>query len=110
MSDLFIGPDLASDAEAAAVDAVLASLGVEPTVEVDDERLVRGGVHRRNERRHALPPALHALQRAAGWVSPGGVNHIAEVLGVAIPELTLGVVAPALDGAVVHESAVVVEA
>ncbi len=49
---------------------------------VEDERLVRGGTHRRNERRHALLPALHALQNESGWISKGGLNHIAEVLQV----------------------------
>ena len=33
-------------------------------------------------RRHLLLPALHALQHAKGWISPGGLNHAAEVLQV----------------------------
>ncbi len=82
MPDLHLTEDRATEDEAAAVDAVLADLGIDPAVIVEDERLVRGGVHRKAERRHGLLPALHALQRAAGWISPGGINHIAEVLGV----------------------------
>lgn len=87
MSDLFIGPDVATEGEAAAVDAVVADAGLGPAVIVEDERLVRSGTARRNERRHLLLPCLHALQRHAGWVSPGGVNHIAEVLQVPPAEI-----------------------
>lgn len=82
MADLHLTADRATDAEAAAIDAALASIGVDPTLVVEDERLIRGGTHRRNERRHALLPALHALQTESGWISPGGLNHIAEVLQV----------------------------
>ena len=81
MTDLHIGSDRATEAEAAAVDAIVnASFG--PAVISSGERLVYSGSARRNERRHLLLPALHALQRAAGWISPGGINHIAEVLQV----------------------------
>ncbi len=81
MTDLHIGTDRPTDAERAAVDAVVGgTLG--PAVVVEGERLVRGGLSRRNDRRHLLLPALHALQRVAGWISPGGINHIAEVLAV----------------------------
>lgn len=82
MADLHLSAERATPEEAAAVDAVLEELGVDPTIIVESERLMRGGTQRRNERRHALLPALHALQRASGWISPGGVNHIAEVLQV----------------------------
>ena len=79
MADLHIGVDRATVAEREAVDAVVeASLG--PAVVVESDRLVRGGTARRNERRHLLLPALHALQNRAGWISPGGLNHVAEVL------------------------------
>ncbi|MEM7339591.1 MAG: NAD(P)H-dependent oxidoreductase subunit E [Actinomycetota bacterium] len=82
MTDLHISADQATEAEAAAIDAVVAASAAGPTVVVANERLVLGGVSRRNERRHLLLPCLHALQREAGWISPGGLNHIAEVLGV----------------------------
>lgn len=82
MSDVFISSDQATVSEATAVDAVLAEAGVSPAVEVETERLVRGGVTRRNQLRHFLLPCLHALQRQAGWISPGGLNHVCEVLGV----------------------------
>lgn len=82
MPDLHLTEDRATSAEAAAVDAVLIELGVDPAIVVEDERLVRGGIHRKNARRHVLLPALHALQNEAGWISPGGINHIGEVLGV----------------------------
>ena len=81
MTDVHIGPERATDAERRAVDEIVnASLG--PAVVVSSERLVLGGSARRNERRHLLLPALHALQREAGWISPGGINHLAEVLQV----------------------------
>ena len=81
MTDLYLGPDRASVAEAAAVDAVIgASLG--PAVITTSERLILSGATRRHERRHLLLPALHALQREAGWISPGGLNHVADVLQV----------------------------
>ena len=80
MTDVHIGPDLPTESERAAVDRVVAGPG--PAVVVESERLVRGGRTRRDERRHLLLPALHALQNAAGWISPGGINHVAEVLAV----------------------------
>lgn len=85
MSDLFIGVDQANDAERAAIDLVLAddatgALG--PALVMESERLVRGGATRRNERRHLLLPALHALQNQMGWISPGGLNYASEQLQV----------------------------
>ncbi len=81
MADIFIGSDVATDAEQVAVDAVLAaSLG--PALIVEGERLVRGGGSRRNERRHLLLPVLHALQNQIGWISPGGLNYASEQLQV----------------------------
>jgi len=81
MSDIFIGPDRATDAERSAVDAVVnAASG--PAVVIHSERLIESGQARRSERRHLLLPALHALQHAAGWISPGGINHVADVLQV----------------------------
>ncbi|WP_419947319.1 NAD(P)H-dependent oxidoreductase subunit E [Candidatus Poriferisodalis sp.] len=51
-------------------------------VVVDHPRVVRGGTRRRKQMRHLLLPALHALQREAGWISPGGLNFIGRTLGV----------------------------
>lgn len=81
MTDIHLGPERATEAEAAAIDAVIgASLG--PAVLTPSERLVVGGTTRRNERRHLLLPALHALQHTSGWISPGGLNHICDALQV----------------------------
>jgi len=81
LTDIRVGLDQPTEEERAAVDRVVdASLG--PAEIVESERLVRGGTARRHERRHLLLPALHALQHAAGWISPGGLNHIAQVLAV----------------------------
>ena len=109
MTDIHIGTDRPTEAERSALDRVVeASLG--PAVVVEAERLVRGGTARRQERRHLLLPALHALQNAAGWISPGGLNHVAEVLAVP-PAEAYGVATfydlfrvdePATDGDVTH--------
>ena len=79
MADLFIGPDLADEAE---ISAVTAAVGDDPAVVHETERLVIGGGLRRSERRHLLLPALHALQNVKGWISPGGLNHVCELLQV----------------------------
>jgi NADH-quinone oxidoreductase subunit F len=44
-------------------------------------RIARGGREAR-DRRDLLLPALHALQTRVGWISPGGLNHVAERLTV----------------------------
>ena len=67
MPDLHFGGAEPTDAERAAVDAVVADVG--PAIVEMTERLVYAGRARYVERRHLLPPALHALQRAAGWIS-----------------------------------------
>lgn len=79
MADLKFTDATASRSEAGAVDAVLG--GARATVR-EHERLIRGGTARRHRLRHLLLPALHALQREAGWISPGGLNHVAERLGI----------------------------
>ena len=79
MADLYIGPDLADDVE---IEAVRAAIGDDPAVVHETERLVIGGAARRHERRHLLLPALHALQSAKGWISPGGLNRVCDVLQV----------------------------
>jgi len=81
VSDLHFTSDRANEAEIDAVDAVVdASLG--PAVIKATPRLVIGGRTRQRERRHLLLPSLHALQHAAGWISPGGINYVADVLQV----------------------------
>ena len=80
MADLYISPDTATDAEIAAVDAAL--LDDQRASVQEHERVVRGGTRRRHELRHLLLPALHALQNEAGWISPGGLNHVCERLQV----------------------------
>ena len=82
MTDLYLGADRATESEAAAVHSALRARGVDPVVRAETERLYTSGRARRRERRHYLLPALHALQNAAGWISPGGINYVAEVLGV----------------------------
>ncbi len=82
MTDLRLGDDKPTADERDAVDAVIDAAGVGPVVEARGERLVVSGRSRRRQRRHLLLPCLHALQRAAGWISPGGVNHVADVLQV----------------------------
>ena len=79
MADLFIGDDVADEIEIA---AVTTAIGVTTAVVRETERLVYGGTHRRRDHRHLLLPALHALQNAKGWISPGGLNHVCEVLQV----------------------------
>ena len=44
-------------------------------------RIARGGREAR-DRRDLLLPALHALQAQVGWISPGGLNLVAERLTV----------------------------
>ena len=80
MPDLRFGTAAPTEAERVAVDEAVAGLGP-VTVEVS-ERLVYAGRQRTRERRHLLLPALHALQRAAGWISPGGLDHVCRVLEV----------------------------
>ncbi len=43
--------------------------------------MARGGAEARDDR-HLLLPALHALQGAVGWISPGGMNYVCERLTV----------------------------
>lgn len=108
MADLSFTDDEATAGEKTAVDAVVSLLG--PAVLFETERLVRAGLARRSERRHQLLPALHALQREAGWISPGGMNYAcdqlqvppAEAFGVASFYELFQMVKPDHDGDVVH--------
>ena len=110
MADVHLGAERATEAERAAVDAALKRCGADPVVQHRTERLVVGGTDRRHQRRHYLLPALHGLQNAAGWISPGGINYIGEVLLVP-PAEAYGVAsfydlfrteAPDHDGDTVH--------
>ena len=80
MADLKLSVDTSTEAERAAVDAAIAPHG--RAVVHETERTVRGGTERRRERRHLLLPGLHALQRAVGWISPGGLNYLCDALQV----------------------------
>jgi len=79
MADIYISEDVADDVESA---AVAAALGDAAVVVQETERLVRAGTRKRHGHRHLLLPALHALQNAKGWISPGGLNHVCELLQV----------------------------
>ena len=79
MADLYISDETADDIEIAAVDA---ALGGRFVVVRESERLIRAGTSKRHGHRHLLLPALHALQNAKGWISPGGLNHVCETLQV----------------------------
>ena len=79
MADLHLTDDLADPLE---ITAVAAAIGEDPAVVHETERLVYGGTSRRHERRHLLLPALHALHNAKGWISPGGLNHVCDLLQV----------------------------
>lgn len=82
MADLYLTEDRATADEAAAIDAALAAMGAERVELTLGERLIRGGTERKNESRHYLLPALHALQTHSGWISRGGLNYISDFLQV----------------------------
>lgn len=79
MADLYISEETADDVEIAAVDA---ALGGRFVVVCETERFIRSGTSKRHGHRHLLLPALHALQNAKGWISPGGLNYVCETLQV----------------------------
>ncbi|MGE5227350.1 MAG: NAD(P)H-dependent oxidoreductase subunit E [Planctomycetaceae bacterium] len=68
--------------ERAAVDDVLGPPGSSwegrPERSATDHRVARAG----EDRRTLLLPALHALRRAAGWISEGGLGYVCERLQV----------------------------
>jgi NADH-quinone oxidoreductase subunit F len=68
----------ATAAERAAVDRVL---GPPAAVASDDGHIARGG-HELREHRYLLLPALHELQRSAGWISEGGLSYVCQRLDV----------------------------
>ena len=76
------------DAEPTAVerDAVDAFLGPSlaawsGTDAIDNGHAAHGG-HAARAQRHMLLPTLHALHERAGWISPGGLNYVAQRLTV----------------------------
>ncbi len=84
--DIKLSDAPATEAERAAVDAVLGS----PTSGWDggereagrDGRLAIGGRAHARSQRDLLLPALHALQDRAGWISEGGLQYICKRLTV----------------------------
>tara|TARA_Y100000758_G_scaffold268872_1_gene210093 strand:+ start:397 stop:2136 length:1740 start_codon:yes stop_codon:yes gene_type:complete len=78
MADLQFGEARPDAEEIQIVDSFVS----ETAVVREGERVVRGGVTRRREQRHLLLPGLHLLQNSQGWISPGGLNYLAEVLQV----------------------------
>ena len=67
-----------TDAEREAIDAILGEsvLGWNQAARsATGGRMARGGTALK-ARRHLLLPVLHAVQRAAGWVSPGALEYI----------------------------------
>ena len=81
MPDLYFGAtEEPTETERAAVAEAISGYGAVTIRE--SERLVHAGRTRTRERRHLLLPALHALQRTAGWISPGGLDHACAELEV----------------------------
>ena len=74
--DLKIGDAQPSDAERAAIDAVLGAPVGDPRA-----RGVSGGYAARG-RRDRLLPVLHAIQDRVGWISPGALAEISRRLSV----------------------------
>jgi NADH-quinone oxidoreductase subunit F len=77
--DLHFTADAPTDDERDAVDAVL---GVAESASPDGAPRVSRQNRGTPERRSLVLPALHALQARAGWITPGGLNHVARSLGV----------------------------
>ncbi|MDP7258583.1 MAG: hypothetical protein QF419_04390 [Acidimicrobiales bacterium] len=80
MPDLRFGTTIPTSEEVAAVEEVVVGAG--PATVNISERLVLGGRSRAVARRNLLLPSLHALQRAVGWISPGGLDHVCRVLEI----------------------------
>jgi len=77
--DLHFTADVATDEEREALEAVLGQAAAfSPEGVSRTARQNRGNP----ERRSLVLPALHALQSRVGWISPGGLNHLARTLGV----------------------------
>jgi NADH-quinone oxidoreductase subunit F len=92
--DIHVTADEPTLVEREAVDSVLGNaesgwVGGRRNIELEG-RFAIGG-HNDRARRHLLLPVLHAIQRRAGWISPGALNYVgkrlvippAEIFGVA---------------------------
>jgi|TARA_B110000438_G_scaffold94157_1_gene93592 NADH-quinone oxidoreductase subunit F len=75
-----------SDATVAEASAINAA-AKQGEVLIRGDRVVRGGLSKIKESRSFLLPALHALQSESGWISPGGVGYISELLQVSEAEI-----------------------
>ena len=70
-------------AERDAVDAFLGpSLAAWDGTDASDNGHAAHGGHAVRSQRHMLLPTLHALNERAGWISPGGLNYVAQRLTV----------------------------
>ncbi len=88
--DIHLTGDEASIEERAAIDRELGEPqsgweGGERRIDFDG-RVSVGGHHFRSQR-HLLLPALHALQKRIGWISPGAINYIAQRLDLPPAEI-----------------------
>jgi NADH-quinone oxidoreductase subunit F len=68
-------------AEVQAVDSVLGE------VDRGGDRMARSGLSAASRRRHLLLPALQALQRRVGHITPGALHHLADRMHVAPAEV-----------------------
>ena len=82
--DLHFTTDEPTDDERDAVNAVV---GPDDAATPDGAPRFAGQSRGDAQRRSLVLPALHALHSRAGWISPGGLNHIARRLGVPPAEL-----------------------
>ncbi len=83
--DIVLSEVAPSEAERAAVDAVLGPPGSTwegGTAMADEDAHVGVGGHAAREQRHLLLPALHAVQARAGWISHGALNYICRRLTI----------------------------
>lgn len=82
--DLHLVKETPTDAERAAVDEVLREHGVQRTHEAAPAGHGAPALHSQSasENRHLLLPALHAVQRARGFVSRGALGYVSRVLAV----------------------------
>ncbi len=85
--DLHLSDAQPTAEERGAVDAVLGEPesgwdGGRRDAARDGHVALGGGAHAAEARRHLLLPALQALQRAAGWISEGGLTYVCARLTV----------------------------
>ena len=78
MPDLKFSNAEPDDSERLLIDALVDN----PPIIRHSERVVHGGVRRAKDVRHLLLPGLHLLNNSKGWISPGGLNYLAESLRV----------------------------